>query len=85
MIVDTLDAEWQRSSRCRCWTRHHRCTCLSTNFTAQPVIQRDRCASMYDAMLFVILKSIGCFELLGHFYGSNFVTRQAKDFLDGIY
>ena len=50
-IIDTLTAEWQRTSYCRCWRRYHRYKCLSANFSRRPVIWRDSCASMYASML----------------------------------
>ena len=56
-IVDTLTAEWQRTSYCRCWRRNHRYKCLSTNFSSQPVIRRDSRTSMYAAIV-VILRFI---------------------------
>ena len=39
---------------------------------------------MYVAMLIFILKFIWLIWI-GHFYGSIFVTSQAKDFLDGVF
>ena len=55
-IVDTLAAEWQRTSYCRCWRWHHRYKYLSTNVTVQPVIRRDSCASMYrDAAMHILI------------------------------
>ena len=49
--LTTLTAEWQRTYYCRCWRRHHRYKCLSTNVSAQPVMQRDSCTPMYAPML----------------------------------